>query len=58
MARLNALSVELDEIRNAHEMTLQKNADLSAQIVACIAESDYVNGALAEGERIAREITL
>ncbi len=58
MARINALSIELNEIRAANEMTLQKNADLSAQIVACIAGSDYVNGALAESERIAREITL
>jgi len=58
VARLNALSVELNEIRSVNEVTLQRNAELLAQIAACESRREHVHGALAESERIAREITL
>jgi len=54
---LDALSVELNDIMTMNELVLQKSADLYAQIVACEARQEYVDASLAEGEKIAEEIT-
>ena len=54
---MDALSVELNDIMTMNELVLQKSADLYAQIVACEARQEYVNASLAEGEKIAEEIT-
>ncbi len=51
------MKVELDEIRSVNETTLQKNDDLLEQIAFCESRQQYVSNALAESEKIAREIT-
>ena len=54
---LEALSVELNDIMTMNELVLQKSGDLYAQIAACEARQEYVDASLAEGEKIAEEIT-
>lgn|GEM_PF-772123 len=56
IARVNALAVELDEILSVNEMNLQKNEDLLNRIAICESRQEYVRDALAESERMAREI--
>jgi hypothetical protein len=57
MELLNALSVELNDIMIINELTLQKLADLYAQIAACEARQEFFNASLTESEKIAEEIT-